>query len=233
MSAKSNTMTSASLTLDALPAEIIRRIASLSSAKTVLSFARVNCRLYNLCNDDIVFKEVIENGNDNSLVEKGNDNSFLPPWKIPDGITINDWKRLALADLRARRWAEVVGTLGKKFQIDDRETYDAGLAYHYLYGATHNRFVARDRTEDAFPPDEVHPSQLIKWMPYTIALQHPIVRVNLVHSIWQLHDGLLTGNPNAGEIDALNFSMTALLLSNQRLSIGASEYGYVTPEDLR
>jgi hypothetical protein len=87
---------SSSLTLDTLPVEVIQRIAGCSTAESVLNLLKVNRKLHSACDDDLVFKAVIRNGNGHPTATPWNINSF--------SHTQTGWARLAIADSRARAW---------------------------------------------------------------------------------------------------------------------------------
>jgi len=90
---------SSPLTLDSLPVEVIQRIAGYSTAESVLNLLKVNRKLYSTCDDDLVFKAVIRNGNGDPAAT---------PWNIDSLSHIKTgWARLAIADARARCWANV------------------------------------------------------------------------------------------------------------------------------
>ena len=81
--------------LDTLPVEIIRRITSHGPCESTLSLLKVNRALHSACNDRLVFKSIIDNGNGST--------SDLPIWKctLPLDSPVTLWARYALADSKA------------------------------------------------------------------------------------------------------------------------------------
>jgi hypothetical protein len=102
--------------LDAIPAEIIKRIASFAPCEAVINLLKVNRRLHRICSDTFVFKAILENGNMKPCAWHTGD-SFLPPMDVSllPGKSLSDWKRLALADTRARDWFHSRGMNGTNY----------------------------------------------------------------------------------------------------------------------
>ena len=86
-------MLSKPLKLDSLPVEIIRRIAAFGPCESALALLKVNRVLYQACNDRLVFKSIIDNGNGPSRE--------MPVWQctaLSLQSPISYWARYALAD---------------------------------------------------------------------------------------------------------------------------------------
>lgn len=84
------------LRLDTFPVEIIRRIVAYGPCESALALLKVNRALYQVCNDRLVFKSIIENGNGPPRE--------MPIWQctalsLQSPITL--WARYALADSKA------------------------------------------------------------------------------------------------------------------------------------
>jgi hypothetical protein len=79
--------------LDTLPVEIIRRIAAHGPCQSALALLKVNRALHYACNDQLVVKSIINNGNGPSRE--------MPVWHCT-ALTlqspISSWARYALAD---------------------------------------------------------------------------------------------------------------------------------------
>ena len=88
-------MPSAPYTLDQLPVEILRHIASLANCEAVLALSEVNSTLRAACNDRWVYKALIHNRN----------GSGAPAWPHHLPLTmqspVSSWARYALADSKA------------------------------------------------------------------------------------------------------------------------------------
>lgn len=85
-------MRPASLKLDELPIEIVRRIASIGACEAALALSKVNRTLRAACHDTLVYKAIINNRNGNGGSE----------WKhnLPLSVEspVSSWARYALAD---------------------------------------------------------------------------------------------------------------------------------------
>jgi len=100
--------------LDDLPVELIQRIASFASARIVLQLIRVNRKFRSACDDGLVFKAVIENGNDYA------EYCGLPVWNV-NNLQCQDtdaWKRLAVADSLAQQLMAEVDPVIKSYMED-------------------------------------------------------------------------------------------------------------------
>jgi len=86
-------MPSESRKLDTLPVEIIRRIAAHGPCQSALALLKVNRALHHSCNDQLVFKSIINNGNGPSRE--------MPAWyctALTLRSPVSSWARYALAD---------------------------------------------------------------------------------------------------------------------------------------
>ena len=85
--------------LDALPVELVQRIAGFCSIKTVLKLAKVNRALHRTCSDQYVFRSILLSGNGRPSPTKlewyGSKLSLL---EDP-----NTWAAYALADYKASK----------------------------------------------------------------------------------------------------------------------------------
>ena len=84
--------------LDALPVEILHRIASLGTCEAALALSRVNKALYLACNDCLVYKAILDNRN----------GTGGPKWQhcLPLSMQspISSWARYALAESKAAQY---------------------------------------------------------------------------------------------------------------------------------
>ena len=83
--------------LNGLPIEILRRIASASNCEAVLALQRVSKALRAACNDRLVYKSFIINGNK----QGGPGWPHHLPLSIPSPVS--SWARYSLADSLATR----------------------------------------------------------------------------------------------------------------------------------
>ena len=81
--------------LDALPIEIIRRIASLGNCEAALALSKVNRTIRTACHDWLVYKAILDNGNGNG----GPAWQHRPPLSMESPVS--SWARYALADSKA------------------------------------------------------------------------------------------------------------------------------------
>ena len=91
-------MNSTSPKLDKLPIEVLRRIISLGPCEAALILLRVNRTLYGACNDNLVFKSIINN----------RDSNGVPNWHctlLSIESPTSTWARYALADSKAAKWS--------------------------------------------------------------------------------------------------------------------------------
>lgn len=93
------------LTIQDLPAEIIKRIASFAPCESAINLLKTSQRMHNVCSDELVFKAILTNGNSKCGIKAGTIVS-LPAMDMSllRGESTSDWMRLALADSRARDW---------------------------------------------------------------------------------------------------------------------------------
>lgn len=86
--------------LDALPFELLKRIAMFSTAGTALALSQCNKKLHSACFDPLIFRNIIQNPKGtSSALEDSWDISFLPS-STPASVIA----RYAVADSRARSW---------------------------------------------------------------------------------------------------------------------------------
>ncbi|MCJ1304800.1 hypothetical protein MMC08_007613 [Hypocenomyce scalaris] len=86
--------------LDTLPVELIQRTAAAGPCESALALLKVNRSLYHACNDQLVFKSIMNNANGSS--------NKLPTWHsivLSCGVSTLSWARYALADSKARHMA--------------------------------------------------------------------------------------------------------------------------------
>lgn len=84
--------------LDALPVEVLQRIASLGPCESTFALLRVNKAIYYACNDRQVFRAIVRNCNGHL----GPDWTTVP---LSNDSPMSSWARYALADSKARQWA--------------------------------------------------------------------------------------------------------------------------------
>ena len=89
---------SLTLSLDALPAELLQRIASFGPCESALALSKANKRIRHACNDRQVFISILKNRNDCLGPE------WFPRHLASDAPT-SSWARCALADTKARSWS--------------------------------------------------------------------------------------------------------------------------------
>jgi hypothetical protein len=131
-------MASVPLKLDNLPSEIIKRFAACSPCESVLALLKTNRRLYQECNDHMVFKGIIRNGNGLDI---------MPLWDtgfLSGNTSASDCARFALADSMVRKWVAKVRHQDQEENEDSNEDDDLHDMINWApqLVALHHPFIA-------------------------------------------------------------------------------------------
>lgn len=119
-------MASTAHKLDTLPSEIIKRIAACSPFESVLALLKTNRRLHQECNDHLVFKDIIENGNGLNT---------MPLWDISflsGNTSASECAHFAFADSMARKF---VASVRHENKTEDPNSNTQGDAYRMMHWA--------------------------------------------------------------------------------------------------
>lgn len=142
---------SSSSNLSALPAEILKRIASYSTCESILSLIKCNRSLYNNCHDAYVYKSI--------LVNRGNHPTFTSSWDVSfleRNAPAHQVARYALADSKAREW---VVTEDARLEEEKEDKIGFIRTIQLIVAPGHN-------------PEP--PSPILSFLPHLCFYDHPI-----------------------------------------------------------
>ena len=204
-------MASLQIKLDLFPTEIIQRIASFSSCESVLALLKVNRQLYKICNDGLVFRSIIRNGNGHGVSK---------PWAcdlLSQTTSTFNLARLALADSRARAWLASIERRAEREVEREKLKNELIPEGEPLLGIKEllesEQLWNEDRSQDT---NHMTPAAILKWAPQLVALHHPFISEGkMMDLVAQFQTGLtddLSLDPNS--VMAMSFCITATILHN-------------------